>query len=154
MAEIVELTPRECTELLGDDVVGRVAFVTPHGPRIVPVNYVLREGVLEMRTTSYSELATYAPGTMVAFEIDHLDRQHQRGWSVVVHGECERVVDQSAAVFDQPGDGAEPWAGGTRPMLLRVHPAEVTGRRVGGTHWPHPAVPRTRTEQRAWEHQA
>lgn len=143
MNEIVELTTDECAELLRDDVVGRVAFNTPHGPRIIPVNYLVRDGVLEFRTTSYSELATYAPGNPVAFEIDHLDREHHRGWSVVVHGECERVMDQSSAVFDQPGDSPEPWAGGPRPLLLRLHPAEITGRRVGGSHWPHPVVPHT-----------
>lgn len=139
----MELSVAECLELLRADVVGRVAFSTPHGPRIVPVNYAFRDTSLEFRTTSYSELATYAPGTAVAFEIDHLDREHQRGWSVVVLGECERVMDQSAAVFDQPGDGPAPWTGGNRPMLLRLGLDQVSGRRVGGSHWPHPAVPRS-----------
>ncbi|WP_162599883.1 pyridoxamine 5'-phosphate oxidase family protein [Nocardioides solisilvae] len=141
MDEVVELSVDECRELLRGDVVGRVAFTTPRGPRIVPVNYVVREGVLEVRTTSYSELATYAPGASVAFEVDHLDRERMRGWSVIVLGRCERVLDQSAAVFEQPGDGPRPWAGGHRSMLLRIHAEEVTGRRVGSEHWPHPVVP-------------
>lgn len=142
MDEIVELTPEECAELLRDDVVGRIAFCTPHGARIIPLNYVVRDDVLEFRTTSYSELATYAPGTQIAFEIDHLDREHHRGWSVVVHGECERVMEESTAIFDEPGGEPEPWAGGVRPLLLRLHPSQMTGRRVGGSHWPHPVVPR------------
>jgi uncharacterized protein len=147
MDEVVALSVDECRDLLRRDVVGRVAFTTPRGPRIVPVNYVVRDGVLEVRTTAYSELATYAPDATVAFEIDHLDREHHRGWSVIVLGRCERVLDQSAAAVrgqsDQPGDGPEPWAGGNRPLVLRVHADEVSGRRVGGEHWPHPVVPRT-----------
>ena len=141
MDEVVELSASECQELLRKDVVGRVAFVTPQGPRIVPVNYVVGDGVLELRTTSYSELATYAPGTPIAFEIDHLEREHRRGWSVVVHGDCERVHDEAAAVFDGPGADPEPWAGGFRPLGLRLVVRELTGRRVGGEHWPHPVVP-------------
>ena len=140
---MVELSAEECRELLRDDVVGRIAFSTPHGPRIVPVNYTVGEGVLDVRTTSYSELATYAPGASVAFEIDHLDREHRRGWSVVVLGRCERVNEQSGAVFEQPADGPEPWVGGHRTLLLRIWADQVSGRRVGGSHWPHPAVPHT-----------
>ncbi|WP_162794567.1 pyridoxamine 5'-phosphate oxidase family protein [Nocardioides houyundeii] len=142
MDDIVELTDQECHELLRVDVVGRVAFVTPQGPRIVPVNYVVSDAGLELRTTPYSELATYAPESPVAFEIDHLDREQGRGWSVVVHGDCERVLDDAAAAFEEPGKDPGPWAGGRRPLWLRVVVAEITGRRVGGEHWPHPVVPR------------
>ncbi len=91
MDEVVELTVAECRDLLATDTVGRVAFVTPSGPRIVPVNYALDGAALEVRTTSYSELAIYAPGTEIAFEIDQLDSERRRGWSVVAHGVCERV---------------------------------------------------------------
>lgn len=141
MDQIVDLTAEECLDLLGTDVVGRLAFNTPRGPSIVPVNYTVRQDLVEVRTTSYSELATYAPGARVAFEVDHLDREHRRGWSVVVHGTCERVVDESGAVFEHPGGEPEPWAGGHRTMILHVPTTEVTGRRVGGSHWPHPVVP-------------
>lgn len=141
--EVAELTPAECRDLLERDVVGRVAFMTPRGPRIVPVNYAVHDDALEIRTTAYSELGTYGAGERVAFEIDHLDREHHRGWSVVVLGACERVLEETAAVFDQPADGPEPWIGGRRTMLLRLPLQEMSGRRVGGVHWPHPVAPRT-----------
>lgn len=139
----VELSADECRELLATQQVGRVAYVTPQGPRIVPVNFVLREGRIELRTTSYSELATYAPGEAVAFEVDVLDREHEAGWSVIVTGRCERALEEFGAVFSSPGESsATPWAGGRRPMVLRIEPTAVSGRRVGEAQWHHPDAAR------------
>jgi len=140
MDEVVELSVAECRDLLATDSVGRVAFVTPSGPRIIPVNYVLAGDALELRTTAYSELATYAPGTEIAFEIDQLDSERRRGWSVVAHGVCERVDAPHSGSLHRDGPLPEPWAGGVRPLLLRLPWRELTGRRVGGVHWPHPVV--------------
>ncbi len=133
MNELVELTEAECRDLLETDTVGRVAFVTPDGPRIVPVNYALGQEAIEFRTSSYTELAIYAPGTRVAFEIDQLDGERRRGWSVVAHGVCERLELSESA-------GPEPWAGGVRTLWLRLPWRTLSGRRVGGQHWPHPVV--------------
>jgi hypothetical protein len=144
MDDIVELSAAECRDLLETDTVGRVAFVTPGGPRIVPVNYALHEDAIEMRTTAYSELGVYGPGHEIAFEIDQLDGVHRRGWSVVAHGVCERLEQPGSGSWtsDRPADAPrpEPWAGGVRPLWLRLPWRELTGRRVGDGHWPHPVV--------------
>ncbi|MBE7324683.1 pyridoxamine 5'-phosphate oxidase family protein [Nocardioides sp. Y6] len=135
----VELSRDECWQLLSTQQVGRVAYVGDDGPRIVPVNYVLREGHVEFRTTSYSELATHAPGHPVAFEVDELDTAHHAGWSVVVTGRCERAMDEFNTVFSSPTEqSATPWAGGRRPMVLRIEVGHVSGRHVGETGWHHP----------------
>jgi Pyridoxamine 5'-phosphate oxidase len=42
---LVELSRDECLELLGAMSVGRIAFTTDDGPRVLPVNYIL-EGEL------------------------------------------------------------------------------------------------------------
>lgn len=136
MDTFVELTQAECRDLLETDVVGRVAFMTTAGPRIVPINYAVRGDTLLFRTTAYSELAKFAPDAEIAFEIDQFDNERQRGWSVVVHGRCERIDDTT----DPAEPGPEPWAGGVRPLLLQLTFREVSGRRVGGNHWPHPVV--------------
>lgn len=136
----VELTPEECRGLLDTDTVGRVAFVTPQGPRLVPVNYRVVPSGIEFRTTSYSELATFAPGGRLAFEIDQLDTERKRGWSVVAHGPCERVDAPDPEPASNHDENAAPWAGGVRPVVLRLEIEELTGRRVGGEHWPHPVV--------------
>ena len=139
--ELVELSEAECRDLLATDTVGRVAFVTPLGPRIVPVNFALVEQSIEMRTSTRSELATYAPGCEIAFEIDQLDGERRRGWSVVAHGVCEVLETPHSGSWVRPGDPQpEPWAGGVRTRWLRLPWHELTGRRVGGQHWPHPVV--------------
>lgn len=140
MDSLVTLTDAECRELLVTDTVGRVAFAAPSGPRIVPINYAVGQGGVEFRTTAYSELATYAPGSRVAFEIDQLDSERQRGWSVIAYGPCVRVDADDEVATTLEGEGPEPWAGGNRPVLLRLEIDELTGRRVGGEHWPHPVV--------------
>jgi hypothetical protein len=64
----------------------------------------------------------------VAFEADELDDLMQSGWSVLVTGRAEHVEDPEdvAEIFRRMG---EPWAPGSRPMVVRIRPAEVTGRR-------------------------
>lgn len=142
--ESVDLSAAECRDLLETDVVGRVAFVAPDGPRIVPVNYAVRDELVRFRTSARTELAVYGPDHRVAFEIDHLDHERRRGWSVVVHGTLRRSGDEWAEEGEvpaqRPGEEPEPWAGGFRPLWLELPLDVISGRRVGGDHWPHPVV--------------
>lgn len=139
---MVELSEDECRTLLAGQPVGRVAFVVGDAPRIVPVNFVLREGWVEFRTTSYSELATHAPGHPVAFEVDSFDPDQASGWSVLVTGHCERVMEDFGSVFSSTGESAAtPWAGGRRPMVLRIEVTHLSGRHVGRGDWHHPEAP-------------
>lgn len=142
MDDSIALSPAECRELLETDTVGRVGFVAPGGPRILPVNFALVGEAIELRTTAFSELARHAPGHQIAFEIDHLDTERRRGWSVVAQGLCEWVHDPDAFERNrgQSQPQPQPWAAGARPVHLRLAWRELTGRRVGGSHWPHPVV--------------
>ena len=93
-----------------------------------------------MRTTAYSELAVYAPGHEIAFEIDQLDSERRRGWSVVAHGVCERLEQPSSGSWHRDGPGPEPWAGGFRPLWLRLawrelHRPPGGWLRTGRTRW-------------------
>lgn len=130
MKEPVELTVSECQDLLDGGVVGRVALSTPLGPRIVPVNYVMHEGAIVFRTTPYSELGSYGPGSEVAFEVDYLDYEHQQGWSVVALGRLEEPdlgeVGELRRLWEP-----RPWAGGLRNLHLKLVWRELSGRRLG-----------------------
>ena len=131
MREPVELSYRECLDLLGTGMVGRLALCTPHGPRIVPVNYARHDDALLFRTTAYSELAQYGRDAEAAFEIDHLDYDRQQGWSVVARGRLRMVppaeLDDLRKVWDP-----RPWAGGARTFYLKLVWRELSGRRIGG----------------------
>jgi nitroimidazol reductase NimA-like FMN-containing flavoprotein (pyridoxamine 5'-phosphate oxidase superfamily) len=93
MSEPVELSGSKCLELLARHGVGRVAFGTPMGPRIVPVKYRLDGSEILFRATPYSEVGTYAPRSEVAFEIDEVDAEGHCGCAVVALGRAEVAED-------------------------------------------------------------
>ena len=129
----IELTTEECLARLSAGTVGRVAFSTPGGIRLVPLNYSVFEGAVLMRTSSYSELGTYAADTQVAFEIDDFDAAEQSGWSVVAIGRLGRVLDREELERIRLAWDPEPWAAGARHCYLRLAWRELTGRRLGNT---------------------
>lgn len=129
--EPIELTAQECRALLHTETVGRVAWSTPHGIRIVPVNYTLLEEAIVFRTAPYSELGTHGPNTDVAFEVDQLDHAVSAGWSVVATGRTETIDDPAEIQDIQAGVDPTPWAAGSRHLYLRLRWRELTGRRLG-----------------------
>lgn len=140
MQTIHEFSRDRCGRLLSTGTVGRVAFSTPTGPHIIPVNYtIVGESVL-VRTTAHSVLGTYGHDTMVCFEMDQIDPENQRGWSVVVRGRSEMVCD--ASELAEIADGLpRPWAAGGRSLVLRIPWTEVTGRQLGSGWAPEDQLP-------------
>jgi len=128
------LSQEECWSLLEQNVVGRVGFDIGHGNRIYPVNYALEGRSILVRTDPDSELGRcvelFGDGTVLAFEADHIDNERHRGWSVLVQGSGGRVSAAEEESLRAQGS-PHPWAGGAKPLLLRIVPVQVTGRRVG-----------------------
>lgn len=129
-----ELSQEKCFELLSGGVVGRVALCTPDGPHIVPVNYSVVDRAIIFRTSAYSVLAQHSRGSRLAFEVDHLDYERHRGWSVVATGTAETVEDPDDLAAIRDLWDPRPWAGGTRLLYLRLPYDALTGRRLG-SHW-------------------
>jgi hypothetical protein len=131
MSDLHELDYRKCREMLGANVVGRVAVCLPEGPQIIPVNYAVSEESIVFRTAPYTVLGQHAWKSRLAFEIDHLDYERQVGWSVVATGRGEMVDDehelQGIRAFWDP----RPWAGGVRLLYVRLRWERLTGRRLG-----------------------
>jgi nitroimidazol reductase NimA-like FMN-containing flavoprotein (pyridoxamine 5'-phosphate oxidase superfamily) len=134
MPESIELSREEAEALLRQGVFGRVAVTTPSGPHIVPVNYSVVDDAVVMRTLPYSLLATHGRGAVVAFEVDHVDHEHQRGWSVVARGTAEMVDDPDLLAHIEATLPPRPWAAGNRNLVLRLVWDELTGRKLG-TGW-------------------
>lgn len=124
------LTRTQCLELLGETGVGRVAFMGASGPQIYPVNYLVDDETVVVRTAPYTRLAEYATG-QVAFEVDDLHPESLRGWSVLVVGSSLPVDDPDEAVALRRSGRLQPWADGPRNLFLRITPREITGRRIG-----------------------
>lgn len=131
MAETRELSDHECQDLLRSGIAGRVAISTPTGPHIVPVNYSVVDGAIIIRTSPYSVLGTYGRDTTFAFEIDEFDRERGRAWSVQARGRVEPVADRTELEMIREVAEPHPWAGGARPLYLRLRWTELSGRQIG-----------------------
>jgi nitroimidazol reductase NimA-like FMN-containing flavoprotein (pyridoxamine 5'-phosphate oxidase superfamily) len=136
MDEPVELPYAKCRELLAGGVFGRVALCTPSGPRIFPVNYSVVSEAVVFRTSAYGMVANHDWSSPMAFEVDHVDYADHKGWSVVAIGQAERVEDPEELDHIKRTWDPRPWAGGTRPLYVRLAWDELTGRRLGGG-WTH-----------------
>ena len=124
---LVHLDVDQCLERLARDHVGRLAVNDPAGPLVFPVNYLVDGGTILFRTTVGSKLAAADEHERVAFQVDHIDRDSQTGWSVLVRGRLIEVTRPDE--IDRLQDLAlTPFAGGDRTHFVRVMPASITGR--------------------------
>jgi nitroimidazol reductase NimA-like FMN-containing flavoprotein (pyridoxamine 5'-phosphate oxidase superfamily) len=131
MSEVEELSYASCRSLLSGGVFGRVGVCTPEGPRILPVNYSVVGEAIVIRTTSDGVVATYGVSAPMVFEVDHVDYEDHRGWSVVATGTGEIVEAGADLALVRRTWEPRPWAGGERPLYVRLPWTELTGRRLG-----------------------
>lgn len=118
----------ECMQLLADGGVGRLVFVTEHGPEAVPVNFTLYDGTVVFRTTPDSIVARQI-GQRVSFQVDRLDEAVRRGWSVLVTGYARQI--SNPAVASRLRAVVEPWVGKHRHVYMMIDPSRISGRRIG-----------------------
>lgn len=124
-----ELAPDECERLLRRGTFGRVGLVADRGPEIVPVNYVVDDHVVVVRTVPEGVLARHGHGRPLVLEVDWVDDDRWHGWSVVARGTGEVVADAPDVAPGRPR--VRPWADGERTSELRLAWTELSGRQVG-----------------------
>jgi len=124
-----KLTPAECHRLIAPGGVGRIAFGTPSGPVVLPVNYAVVAGTIVLRTSEGSAIEGHA-NEQVAFEVDHLDEALSLGWSVLVRGRARRVAHPAELHRLQQDAPIWSWPGGDRDVYVRIIPDRITGRRI------------------------
>jgi hypothetical protein len=128
MAELVELGGDESWKLAASQPVCRVAWATGAGPTVIPVNHVVHDRTLWVRTSAYSSLVREVDDVRIAVLIDQIDPETRLGWSVQlrgvahVHWHVDEVPEQVRALHT--------WASGTRPLWIEMQPDEVHGRRL------------------------
>ncbi|HEX2321710.1 MAG TPA: pyridoxamine 5'-phosphate oxidase family protein [Streptosporangiaceae bacterium] len=125
----VELSKRQCFELLGGQQLGRLAFVDDRGPIVLPVNFVLDNYMVIIRTDEGTKLTLARHGGRVAFEADAIDAATGSAWSVLIRGEAIEVTD-GLEVDRLSKLPLRPWAPGRKGHVVRILPAAVTGRRI------------------------
>lgn len=126
-----DLAEDECLDLLNRHHFGRVAFLEQIDlpPVIMPLNYLMHADSVVVRTDPGSKLGGVLRDAPVSFEIDGIDQRHRTGWSVVVSGRAQQVVDPNELeeLYQTP---LLPWAPGDRSQYVRITPVLVTGRRI------------------------
>jgi uncharacterized protein len=128
--EFRAISPARCEELLQSQSVGRVAWQAADGPQILPVTYAWHEGTIIFRTSPYGVLSELIRPTEVALEIDEIDQNNHRGWSVVVQGRAQGVAEPDQLARMWTAGGVVPWASGIRNVFIQVTPHKVSGRVV------------------------
>ncbi|HEY9412150.1 MAG TPA: pyridoxamine 5'-phosphate oxidase family protein [Jiangellaceae bacterium] len=128
-AGLSRLSREQCYALLRTVPIGRIVFTEAALPAIQPVNFVLDDLDVVIRTAVGSKLAAAARSAVVAFEVDDFDAETMTGWSVVLIGRAEAVSD--ATELQRLRElSLTPWALGSRPHYIRVSPEIVRGRRI------------------------
>ncbi len=141
----------ECVRLLATaakrGLTGRLAVSTDQAPLIQPVNFTYHDHQIVVRLGP-GHLTEVIPGTLVAFEVDHVDRDAREAWSVLVRG-LATALDDSGAEADAQASPT-PLVPAPGDMRFDVRLDVVTGRRFpleraddpSGRAVPHP-VPAT-----------
>ena len=124
----------DCWRRLASQPVGRVAFIDDGHPRVLPINHAVDGNTLVFRTSSlFADTAAPVP---IAFETDEYDAQSRTGWSVVVRGVLDPVVDRGE-IERCERTGLLGWAPGERNHWFRIVPDRVTGRAIGRRRHAH-----------------
>ena len=132
-----------CWRLMSRSGFGRLGFMDGEELMVLPMNAAVSENRVVFRTTADSMFARAGNGTKVVFEVDQTDRVAESGWSVLLRGVAEEVVEPAvrAALDELP---LRPWAPGLRDHWIRVSPVTVTGRAIShgsGAGAPDPCQP-------------
>lgn len=122
---VQEVDIETCWELLASTEIGRLAYVLVDEVHLVPVNYVVDDGTLLVRTAPGNKLLAAALGSAVAFEIDWYDES--RAWSVEVRGRLRRLEEDEQHRIDR--FERRPWVPTLKYEVVELVPDVVTGRR-------------------------
>jgi len=119
----------ECLRLLAGATLGRVGLTSGALPMVLPVNFLLYDERVLVRTGRGGKLDAALRGAVVAFEVDDVDPMHHSGWSVAVTGVASEV--------SQPADleavrllPIARWAPQGDAAVLAISTEIVSGRRI------------------------
>jgi nitroimidazol reductase NimA-like FMN-containing flavoprotein (pyridoxamine 5'-phosphate oxidase superfamily) len=133
----MEILPdAECWRLLRLSTIGRLAMVVDGDPTIWPLNIAVDDRAIVFRTGHGSKLggldrlaAGGGDGPRVAVEVDGLDFEARRGWSVVAVGRARALGgDDLVRARALP---LAPWTASEKPRWFAVDVERISGRAIG-----------------------
>ena len=123
---IVELSAQESWEILDRERFGRLAVAIGGDPDIFPINFLVDDGKLLMRTAPGTKLTELVINAAVAVEAD--GRDGDTAWSVVVKG-LARMVESFSETYADDEKHLETWLPSDKPIYVEITPRELSGRR-------------------------
>ena len=131
--QTLELTGAESWQLLGSVSLGRIVFTWHAMPAIRPVNHLVDDETIIVRSYLGSAIVARAAaddGAVVCYEADELDPVRHTGWSVIATGMARLVRDPAAITrYEQL---LEPWVASQMDYVLAIKPQIITGIRLVG----------------------
>jgi nitroimidazol reductase NimA-like FMN-containing flavoprotein (pyridoxamine 5'-phosphate oxidase superfamily) len=131
--QAIDLTEAECWQLMRGVSLGRVVFTQHAMPAIRPVNHVVDDRKIIIRSHAGAAIVSRAvagDGSVVCYEADDLDPVRHTGWSVIATGMARLVVEPAALARYR--DLLEPWIAGEMDHVVAIEPEFVSGIRLVG----------------------
>ena len=120
------LSTEECERLLGAGGVGILALRGVEAPVLRPVNFVLNDGWLMIRTGIGQIFEAADSAQPASFVFSNTDAVEHTGWSVVVSG---RLLEHRK-VMESPNIPLRPWTRAEKDNYVGLSIVEITGRRI------------------------
>jgi nitroimidazol reductase NimA-like FMN-containing flavoprotein (pyridoxamine 5'-phosphate oxidase superfamily) len=131
--QTLELTRDECWQLLREASLGRVVFTMNALPAIRPVNHIVEDETIIIRSQLGSAITGHASrdGAVVCYEADEIDPVGHIGWTVIATGIARLVRDPS--LVDRYQRALESWAERTADQVIAIAPEMLSGVRLVGS---------------------
>ncbi len=121
---VTQLRENSAWEFLSSQEIGRLAYHLVGKVHIVPVNFVVFDGLIVFRTAPGSKLLGVVMNQDVAFEVDRFDEE--RATSVIVRGHATFLADHEADALDHLP--LRPWVGTDKDAVVTIEVTEISGR--------------------------
>jgi nitroimidazol reductase NimA-like FMN-containing flavoprotein (pyridoxamine 5'-phosphate oxidase superfamily) len=122
------MSRQQALDKLANAELGRVVFTQHAMPAIRPVNHVLLDGRVVIRSHDDSAItarADHGRGSVVVYEADEIDPRTRTGWSVTVTGLARLVEDP--ALIARYQEILRPWVAGTMNSVITIDAEFVAG---------------------------
>ena len=132
---LIELPKETCEELLGKAVIGRLGVIIDGKPQVFPISHVYEGGSVIFPTNDRTKMHAALAWPWVGFEVDGIDADGGHGWSVMLQGRAEEIIDADL-IERAAARRTAPWRIGESVHWIRIVPTEMTGRRISAATVP------------------
>lgn len=102
LVRVLSIPRAECLELLRTAGTGRVVLTHRNVPGSLPVRYTVDADDIVFRIDLTTPAVSMIDGSVVALQVDSIDLSAHAGWSVVIVGRAEAMLEQDTALVRLP----------------------------------------------------